>query len=119
MYWHELYCIDHNYSEQLNDESMRKTRDDSRRARKQMSSTLQISGQHSNFMPTSSSHHTNSLPRTHHDYMKSMSASTNEEYTFAVYTFGDEKIPYRTKIPGKRLTLKHFKEYLPKKGNFR
>lgn len=57
--------------------------------------------------PSSSTHHTNSLPRQ------------NEEYTFAVYTFCDESMRYRTKIPGTQPTLKQFKEYLPKKGSFR
>lgn len=104
----------HHYSEQLNEEAC-KLKEESRRQRKQVQ---QASSLHMN-MPSTSSHHTNSLPRVHHDTMKSMSTSMTEDYTFAVYTFGDEKIPYRTKIPGKRLTLKHFKEYLPKKGNFR
>lgn len=65
-----------------------------------------------NFMPTSSSHHTNSLARTH---------VPDEEYTTAVYKFADEKVPYRTRIPGKLLTLRQFKDHSPKmtKGNFR
>lgn len=108
-------------SEQLSTELMRRTAEESRRLRKQTPLMTQTTSQQLiNVMSTSSSHHhTNSLPRHHHDSMNSMNASASEEYTFAVYTFGDEKIPYRTKIPGKRLTLKHFKEYSPKKGNFR
>lgn len=63
-----------------------------------------------NTMPTSSSHHTNSLPRC----LESM-----EEFTYAVYTFGDDKIPFRIKLKGKSITLKHFKDSIQKKGNFK
>lgn len=95
------------YSDHLSDETLRKSsKDETRRTRK----LPPLPVHQSNFMPTSSSHHTNSLPRMH---------DSGDEYTFVVYTFGDEKIPYRTKIPGKRLTLKHFKDNLPKKGNYR
>lgn len=88
----------------------RSSKDEFKKVRKPMA--LPPSYQ-SSVMPTSSSHHTNSLPRS------TIHEQSNDEYTYAVYRFGDEKIPYRAKIPGKQLTLKHFKEYLPKKGNFR
>lgn len=42
-----------------------------------------------------------------------------EEVTTVVFTFCDEQFPYRTKIPGTQVTLRQFKEYLPKKGNYR
>jgi axin 1 len=43
-----------------------------------------------------------------------------EQTTTVVYSFCDEDVPYRIKIPGKHpLTLKQFKDYLPKKGNYR
>jgi len=44
------------------------------------------------------------------------------EFTVAVYTFSHEKgepMPYRIKIPSKSVSLRHVKEYLPKKGAFR
>ncbi|XP_059476369.1 axin-1 isoform X2 [Neocloeon triangulifer] len=41
------------------------------------------------------------------------------EYTTVMFTFCDEDVPYRTKINNKQVTLKHFKELLPKKGNYR
>ncbi|XP_037039635.1 axin isoform X2 [Bradysia coprophila] len=41
------------------------------------------------------------------------------ESTIAVYTYLDEELPYRSKLPGLQPTLRLFKEYLPKKGNFR
>lgn len=90
------------------------SKEDLKRTRKQMPIPSSYSHQ-TNYMPTSSSHHTNSLPRNP-DRMHEL---PSEDYTVAVYTFGDEKIPYRTKIQGKRLTLKHYKDYSPKKGNFR
>lgn len=102
-----LYSADLPY--RPSEEALRKAKEEQRRYRKQAPIPQQLS--HSvNTMPTSSSHHTNSLPRLHDPI---------EEYTFAVYTFSDEKIPYRSRIPGKRITLKLFKEHMPKKGNFR
>ncbi|XP_031353608.1 axin isoform X2 [Photinus pyralis] len=46
-------------------------------------------------------------------------ALTQEEYTTVVFSFCDEQFPYRTKIPGHQISLNKFKEYLPKKGNYR
>ncbi|XP_030757670.1 axin isoform X2 [Sitophilus oryzae] len=46
-------------------------------------------------------------------------ATTAEELTTVVFSFCDEQFPYRTKIPGSQITLKQFKDYLPKKGNYR
>ncbi|XP_008196701.1 axis inhibition protein isoform X1 [Tribolium castaneum] len=44
---------------------------------------------------------------------------TPEDMTIVVFSFCDEQFPYRTKIPGSQITLRQFKEYLPKKGNYR
>lgn len=41
------------------------------------------------------------------------------ETTTVVFSFCDEEVPYRTRIPGTSPTLRQFKDYLPKKGNFR
>ncbi|XP_057341767.1 axin isoform X3 [Microplitis mediator] len=41
------------------------------------------------------------------------------DFTTVVFNFCDEQFPYRTKIPGHNVTLKQFKEYLPKKGSYR
>lgn len=42
------------------------------------------------------------------------------DFTTVVYSFCDEEVPYRIKIPGSNPpTLKQFKDYLPKKGNYR
>jgi axin 1 len=43
----------------------------------------------------------------------------SEDVTVVVFSFCDEQFPYRTKIPGSQITLRQFKEYLPKKGNYR
>ncbi|XP_046660071.1 axin isoform X2 [Homalodisca vitripennis] len=45
-------------------------------------------------------------------------ASTSS-YTIVVFSFCEEQFPYRTRIPGKQVTLRQFKEYLPKKGSYR
>ncbi|XP_075231655.1 protein axin isoform X2 [Lycorma delicatula] len=42
-----------------------------------------------------------------------------EMCTTVVFSFCDEQFPYRTKIPGQQVTLRQFKEYLPKKGLYR
>ncbi|XP_031628207.1 axin-like [Contarinia nasturtii] len=89
------------------------SKDDLKRTRKQMPIPPSYYHQ-TNYMPATSSYHTISLPRN-----TSRNHEPIEDYTIAVYTFSDEDIPYRIKIQGERLTLKHFKEYLPKKGNFR
>ncbi|KAI5652094.1 DIX domain-containing protein [Phthorimaea operculella] len=52
----------------------------------------------------------------------SSSASVTEApavQTVVVAHFLDEHVPYRFKVPGAPLTLKTFKEYLPRKGNYR
>jgi axin 1 len=43
----------------------------------------------------------------------------NSDFTTVVFSFCDEQFPYRTKIPGRPITLRQFKEYLPKKGSYR
>lgn len=43
----------------------------------------------------------------------------NSDFTTVVFSFCDEQFPYRTKIPGRPVTLRQFKEYLPKKGSYR
>lgn len=43
----------------------------------------------------------------------------HQDSTTVIFTFCDEAVPYRTKIPSRPVTLRQFKEFLPKKGNFR
>ncbi|KAK9508770.1 hypothetical protein O3M35_006249 [Rhynocoris fuscipes] len=47
------------------------------------------------------------------------SSQTSSVHTTVVFSFCDEQFPYRTKIPGHPVTLRQFKEFLPKKGNYR
>ncbi|XP_014235308.1 axin isoform X1 [Trichogramma pretiosum] len=42
-----------------------------------------------------------------------------KDFTTVVLSFCDEKVPYMLKIAGYNVTLKQFKEVLPKKGNYR
>lgn len=44
---------------------------------------------------------------------------SKEAVTTVVSTFCDEQYPYMFKIPGNTVTLRQFKECLPKKGNYR
>lgn len=51
---------------------------------------------------------------------KPSSSAAPTEFTIVVYSFCDEEVPYRIKIPGSHPpTLRQFKDYLPKKGNYR
>lgn len=119
-FWH--------FSDQFLDEPMRRsTKDDSRRSRKQLPLPQQQLSSMSQPMlfphtlspipascssTTSSGHHTHSLARPE-------PINESHEHIFAHYQFIDEKLPYRIKIPSKKVTLKLFKEHLPRKGNFR
>ncbi|XP_014285784.1 axin isoform X4 [Halyomorpha halys] len=51
--------------------------------------------------------------------LKKGKSSSSEGFTTVVFSFCDEQFPYRSKIPGHSITLKQFKEFLPKKGNYR
>lgn len=41
------------------------------------------------------------------------------ECTVVTFTFGEEPVPYRSKISGRTVTLRQFKDILPKKGNYK
>lgn len=47
------------------------------------------------------------------------SAGAGDQQTVVVVSFLDEAVPYRFKVPAAPLTLKTFKDYLPRKGNYR
>lgn len=57
--------------------------------------------------------------RRHSQHPTQSQSAVPFESTVAVYTYLDEDLPYRSKLPGCQPTLRQFKEYLPKKGNFR
>nr|XP_049699779.1 axin isoform X2 [Helicoverpa armigera] len=50
---------------------------------------------------------------------KSSSTSGGAEHTVVVVSFLDEPVPYRLRVPAAPLTLRTFKDYLPRKGNYR
>jgi len=63
-------------------------------------------------------------PSTQGQYVQSNQSTMRKaketgDFTIVVFSFCDEQFPYRTKIPGHNVTLKQFKEYLPKKGSYR
>lgn len=39
--------------------------------------------------------------------------------TVVVFSFCEEPVPYRIKIPGTQPTLRQFKDFLPRRGHFR
>ncbi|GIY16721.1 hypothetical protein CDAR_426921 [Caerostris darwini] len=43
----------------------------------------------------------------------------NNDMTIIGYSYGRESVPYKSRLPGKNITLKQFKSLLNKKGNFR
>ncbi|CAH0666980.1 unnamed protein product [Chilo suppressalis] len=58
-------------------------------------------------------------PRPRGSSQRGQSGVSAGEHTVVVVSFLDEAVPYRFKVPAAPLTLKAFKEYLPKKGNYR
>ena len=51
-----------------------------------------------------------------------LKVNISHHFSISVYTFSHEKgepMPYRIKIPTKNVTLRHVKDFLPKKGAFR
>ncbi|XP_052740065.1 axin isoform X2 [Bicyclus anynana] len=47
------------------------------------------------------------------------SGASGDAHTVVVVSFLDESVPYRFKVPASPLTLRLFKDYLPRKGNYR
>ncbi|XP_069358732.1 axin [Maniola hyperantus] len=45
--------------------------------------------------------------------------TSGDAHTVVVVSFLDESVPYRFKVPASPLTLRVFKDYLPRKGNYR
>ncbi|XP_037788937.1 axin-1-like isoform X1 [Penaeus monodon] len=45
--------------------------------------------------------------------------STATESTTVIYNFHDDDVPFVTRIPTRPVTLRRFKQHLPKKGNYR
>lgn len=70
--------------------------------------------------PEDDSRSKSAKPNSRKPGKKSLStAATGGEVTIIGYCFAGESVPYRTRLPGKKITLKQFKSLLSKKGNFR
>jgi len=42
-----------------------------------------------------------------------------DDFITVTFSFCEEQVPYRSKLLGHSVTLRQFKEILPKKGNYR
>jgi len=64
-----------------------------------------------------------SLPHQHQLQLQSTAAPpplpAKPPETIVVFSFCEEPVPYRIKIPGTQPTLRQFKDYLPRRGHFR
>lgn len=49
----------------------------------------------------------------------SASNEASSAATIVIYNFRGEEVPYRSTVPGNPITLKQFKEHIPRKGNYR
>lgn len=110
----------YSYSDQFSEEPMRlSSKDDSRRIRKQLPLPQQQPSS-SKSQPLLCYQLVPPLPNQYSNTLARQSViNESSEVTYAHYTFPDEKVPYRVKLPTKKVTLKLFKENAPKKGNFR
>ncbi|XP_017479397.1 PREDICTED: axin isoform X2 [Rhagoletis zephyria] len=96
------------------EEAKRRLEDETRRSRRYTQQHTQITQQPPSFSSSSSG----SSSLQHQSQPPPLPAKPLETTT-VVFSFCDEEYPYRSKIPGSQPTLKQFKDYLPKKGNFR
>ncbi|KAG5888939.1 hypothetical protein JTB14_012198 [Gonioctena quinquepunctata] len=102
-----------NIAIQLEEARRRLLEDDVRTRPKQRSSS-------SRYYPDSAQSSQSTLRKSMRGPRPSMPAIAGaEDVTTVVFNFCEEQFPYRTKIPGTQVTLRQFKEYLPKKGNYR
>ncbi|XP_050302242.1 axin-1 isoform X2 [Anthonomus grandis grandis] len=96
------------------EEARRRLEDNVRTRSKQRSSSNRHFAE-----PTQSSQSTLRKSQQHNARPSLPVAPPADEFTIVVFSFCEEQFPYRTKIPGAQITLKQFKDYLPKKGNYR
>ncbi|KAH8250874.1 hypothetical protein KR038_004479 [Drosophila bunnanda] len=72
---------------------------------------------------SSSSGNSISLPHQHQLQIQTTAAPpplpAKPPETIVVFSFCEEPVPYRIKIPGTQPTLRQFKDYLPRRGHFR
>ncbi|KPU72806.1 uncharacterized protein Dana_GF22991, isoform B [Drosophila ananassae] len=102
------------------EEAKRRLEDEPRRSRRYAQTPMQ---QPLASFSSSSSGGSISLPHQHQQQLQSMAAPpplpAKPPETIVVFSFCDEPVPYRIKIPGTQPTLRQFKDYLPRRGHFR
>ncbi|XP_017076342.1 axin isoform X4 [Drosophila eugracilis] len=104
------------------EEAKRRLEDEPRRSRRYANPPMQhLSQQPLASFSSSSSGGSISLPHQHQ--LQSSAAPpplpAKPPETIVVFSFCEEPVPYRIKIPGTQPTLRQFKDYLPRRGHFR
>ncbi|XP_068152113.1 axin isoform X1 [Drosophila tropicalis] len=98
------------------EEAKRRLEDEPRRSRRYAQPPQNIASF------SSSSSGSSAGPPMHHSSMGTTVAPplpAKPPETVVVFSFCEEQFPYRIKIPGTQPTLRQFKDYLPRRGNFR
>ncbi|XP_017008826.2 axin isoform X2 [Drosophila takahashii] len=99
------------------EEAKRRLEDEPRRSRRYAQPLATFS--------SSSSGGSISLPHQHQHHVQLQSTAAppplpaKPPETIVVFSFCEEPVPYRIKIPGTQPTLRQFKDYLPRRGHFR
>ncbi|KAH8383287.1 hypothetical protein KR009_007720 [Drosophila setifemur] len=111
------------------EEAKRRLEDEPRRTRRYAQPPMQQSIQLATFGSSSSSGGSMSLPHQHqlpHQLQLQLQPTAappplpaKPPETIVVFSFCEEPVPYRIKIPGTQPTLRQFKDYLPRRGHFR
>ncbi|XP_016980223.1 axin isoform X3 [Drosophila rhopaloa] len=104
------------------EEAKRRLEDEPRRSRRNAQPPMQ----HLSQLPLasfSSSSSGGSISLPHQHQLQSTAAPpplpAKPPETIVVFSFCEEPVPYRIKIPGTQPTLRQFKDYLPRRGHFR
>ncbi|XP_052841269.1 axin isoform X4 [Drosophila gunungcola] len=109
------------------EEAKRRLEDEPRRSRRYAQPPMQqhLSQQPLGSFSSSSSGGSISLPHQHQHPLQLQSTAAppplpaKPPETIVVFSFCEEPVPYRIKIPGTQPTLRQFKDYLPRRGHFR
>ncbi|KAH8363576.1 hypothetical protein KR084_011757 [Drosophila pseudotakahashii] len=105
------------------EEAKRRLEDEPRRSRRYAQPAMQH--QPLATFSSSSSGGSISLPHQHQHHVQLQSTAAppplpaKPPETIVVFSFCEEPVPYRIKIPGTQPTLRQFKDYLPRRGHFR
>ncbi|GBM06952.1 hypothetical protein AVEN_239660-1 [Araneus ventricosus] len=50
---------------------------------------------------------------------RTSSSERDSDVTIILYSYGQDAVPFKSRLPGKNITLRQFKAFIHKKGNFR